>query len=108
MEAELVQLAREAAAALQGPSWVEIAQLFISGVGLACIVGGVFSMKAAGKRRDRESDELAAAFRKHGEAMTQGVAQQSQAMTQGFAQQGRALERQGEVLAALLRRSTPA
>ena len=122
MEAEFFQLAREAAAALQGPSWVEVAQLFISGVGLACIVGGLFSMKAAGKRRDREIDELASAFRKQGEAMTQGFAQQSQAMTQGFAQQsqamtqaftqqgqalerqGRALERQGEVLAELLRR----
>ena len=111
MDAEFLQLAREAAVALQGPSWVEVAQLFVSGVGLACIVGGLFSMKAAGKRRDREIDELAAAFRRQGEAMAQGFVQQGQAMTQAFTQQGqalerqgRALERQGEVLAELLRR----
>ncbi len=111
MDAEFLQLAREAAVALQGPSWVEVAQLFVSGVGLACIVGGLFSMKAAGKRRDREIDELAAAFRKQGDAMTQGFVQQGQAMTQAFTQQGQALERQGqalerqgEVLAELLRR----
>ena len=92
-----MQLAREAVAALQAgplPNWVEVAQLFVSGVGLACIVGGLFSMKAAGKRRDREIDELAAAFRNQGEAMTQA-----------FTQQGRALERQGQVLAELLRRT---
>lgn len=97
MDAELVQLAREAVAALQAgppPNWVEVAQLFVSGVGLACIVGGLFSMKAAGKRRDREIDELAAAFRNQGEAMTQA-----------FTQQGQALERQGQVLAELLRRT---
>ena len=93
MEAELVQLAREAVAALRtgpAPNWVEVAQLFVSGVGLACIVGGLFSMKAAGKRRDREIDELAAAFRQQGDAMTQAFTQQ------------------GEVLAELLRRSNPA
>ena len=101
MEAEFLQLAREAATALQGPSWVEIAQPFVSGVGLACIVGGLFSVKAAGKRRDREIDELAAAFRQQGQALER----QSQAMAQAFTQQGRALERQGEVLAELLRRS---
>ena len=67
MEAELVQLAREAVAALQTgppPNWVEVAQLFVSGVGLACIVGGLFSMKAAGQRRDREIDELAELLRR--------------------------------------------
>ena len=32
-------------------------------VGLGCIVWGLFAMRAAGKRRDREIDEMAAAFR---------------------------------------------
>ena len=97
MDAEFLQLAREAVAALQGPRWVEITQAVASVVGLGCIVGGLFSMKAAGKRRDREIDELAAAFRKQGEAMTQA-----------FTQQGQALERQGQALEALLRRTGPA
>ncbi|MCY4560535.1 MAG: hypothetical protein OXF79_30050 [Chloroflexi bacterium] len=108
MDAEFLQLAREAVAALQGPRWVEITQAVASVVGLGCIVGGLFSMKAAGKRRDREIDELAAAFRKQGEAMTQAFTQQGEAMTQAFTQQGQALERQGQALEALLRRTGPA
>lgn len=71
--------------------WVQTGS---SVVGLGCIVWGLFSMKAAGHRRDREIDELAAAFRKQGEAMTQA-----------FTQQGQALERQGRALEALLRRA---
>ena len=94
MEAEFLRLAQEAAEALQGPSWVEIAQLVVSGVGLGCIVGGLFSMKAAGKRRDREIDEMAAAFRKQAEAADR----RGEAMTQAFTQQGQALERQGQAL----------
>ena len=76
MDAEFLQLARETAAALQGPSWVEIAQLLVSGVGLGCIVWGLFQMQAAGDRRNKEIDML-----------------------------GKTLERQGEVLAELLRRT---
>ena len=60
--------------------WV---QTLSSVVGLGCIVWGLFSMKAAGNRRDREIDELG----------------------KGLQQQGQALERQGEVLAELLRRT---
>ena len=82
--------------------WV---QTLSSVVGLGCIVGGLFAMKAAGHRRDREIDELAAAFRKQGDAMTQAFTQQGAAMTQAFTQQGQALERQGRALEALLRRS---
>ena len=82
--------------------WV---QTLSSAVGLGCIVWGLFSMKAAGHRRDREIDELAAAFRKQGDAMTQAFTQQGNAMTQAFTQQGQALERQGQVLAELLRRT---
>ena len=87
MDTEFLQLAREAVAAMQGPSWVEIAQLAVSGGGLLAILVGLKRMGEAGQRRDREIDELAAAFRKQGEAMTQAFTQQ------------------GEVLAELLRRS---
>ena len=90
MDAEFLQLAREAVAAMQGPSWVEIAQLAVSGGGLFAILVGLKRMGEAGHRRDREIDELAAAFRKQGEAMTQAFTQQ------------------GEVFAELLRRSGPA
>ena len=78
--------------------WV---QTLSSVVGLGCIVGGLFAMKAAGHRRDREIDELATAFRKQGDAMTQAFTQQGQALDR----QGQALERQGRALEALLRRS---
>ena len=87
MEAEFLQLAREAAAAMQGPSWVEIAQLLVSGVGLGCIVWGLFQMQAAGERRNKEIDVLGKTLERQGEAMT------------------KALTQQGEVLAELLRRS---
>ena len=52
------------------------AGLLVSGVGLGCIVWGLFQMQAAGDRRNKEIDVL-----------------------------GKALERQGEVLAELLRRT---
>lgn len=58
-------------------------QTTISAGGLIAILVGLAWMKEAAARRDREIDELAAAFR----------------------QQGQALERQGEVLAELLRRT---
>ena len=72
MEAELVQLAREAVSALQlqaagRPSWVDVAgvviagaQLLVSGLGLGAILVGLARVKEAGVRRDREIDELAA------------------------------------------------
>ena len=56
--------------------------LVFSSVGLGCIVWGLFSMQAAGQRRDREIDELAAAFRKKGEAMTQAFTQQGQVLAE--------------------------
>ena len=58
-------------------------QLLVSGVGLAALFLGLVRMKESGARRDREIDEMARAF----------------------TQQGAALERQGQVLAELLRRS---
>ena len=100
MESEFLQLARVAVAAMQGPSWVEIAQLAVSGVGLLAILVGLKRMGEAGHRRDREIDELAAAFRKQGEAMTQAFTQQAETL----GKIGTALDRQGEVLAELLRR----
>ena len=98
MESEFLQLARQTAAAMQGPSWVEIAQLLVSGVGLGCIVGGLFSMKAAGKRRDREIDVLAENMRESTRVVGQALERQGEAMTQAFTQQG-------QVLAELLRRT---
>ena len=109
MESEFLQLAREAVAAMQlqaagSTSWVEMTQAVASVVGLGCIVGGLFSMKAAGKRRDREIDALVESMRENTRAVGLGLERQAEAMTQ----QGQALERQGEVLAELLRRSNPA
>ena len=93
MESEFLQLAREAVAAMQlqaaaagSTSWVEITQAVASVVGLGCIVGGLFSMKAAGKRRDREIDAMAAAFK----------------------EQSVVLGKVGEGITELLRRSGPA
>ena len=71
-------------------------QILVSGIGVVAIFVGLVRMKEAGERRNREIDELAAAFRQQGEAMTQA-----------FTQQGQALERQGQVLAELLRRTDP-
>ena len=108
MEAELLELAREAVAALQLQAaaagrtrWVEVAQLFISGLGLCAILVGLARMKESGVRRDREIDELAAAFRQQGQALER----QGEAMTQALVQQGQALERQGRALEELLRRT---
>ena len=86
MEPELLQLAREAVAALQAanrPSWVEMAQLVVSAGGLACIVWGLAQMQQAGRRRDSEIDKLG----------------------QAVSQIGQALERQGRALEELLRRT---
>ena len=110
MESEFLQLAREAVAAMQlqaaasgSTSWVEIAQLAVSGGGLLAILVGLKRMGEAGHRRDREIDEMAAAFAQQAETLGKiGTAldRQGEAMTQAFTQQG-------EVLAELLRR-TPA
>ena len=104
MEAELIQLAREAVTALQmqaaaagSTRWVEIIQVGISGGGLIAILVGLKRMGESGARRDREIDELGKGLRQQGEMMAQAL--------QGLRQQGQALERQGEVLAELLRRS---
>ena len=62
MYPEWLALAREAMAALQttqGTSWVEVAHLIVSGVGLSGIFWGLFQMRQAGRRRDREIDIIA-------------------------------------------------
>ena len=124
MDAELIQLAREAVTALQlqaagHTTWVEIAQLALSGGGLFAILIGLKRMGEAGLRRDREIDELGQGLRQQGQALErqgqvmiqaftqqgQALERQGQAMTQAFTQQGQALERQGRALEELLRRS---
>ena len=126
MEAEFLQLAQRAVAALEAAnrtSWVEIAQLGVSSVGLGAILWGLAQMQQAGRRRDKEIDEMAVnmrestrvvgeALERQGAAMTQAFTQQGEAlerqgaaMTQAFTQQGEALERQGRALEELLRRS---
>ncbi len=87
MDAELLRLAQEAVTALQlqaagSTRWVEIAQLAVSGGGLVAILVGLKRMGEAGQRRDREIDEMAAAFRKQGEAMTQAFTQQGQVLAE--------------------------
>ena len=114
MDTELVQLAREAVTALQvqaagSTRWVEVAQLVISGAGLAAILLGLVRMKEAGTRRDREIDELAGAFRKQGEAMTQAFTQQAEALGkigQALDRQGEALRQQGRALETLIERTS--
>ncbi len=101
MDAELLQLAQEAVAALQlqaaaagSTRWVEIAQLAVSGGGLIAILMGLNQVGEAGARRDREIDVLAENMREN-----------TRVVGQALDRQGQALERQGEVLAELLRRS---
>ena len=115
MEAEFLQLAQRAVAALEAAnstSWVEVAQLGISSVGLGAILWGLAQMQQAGRRRDKEIDEMAANMRESTRVVGEALERQGAAMTQAFTQQGQALdrqgaalERQGEVLAELLRRT---
>ena len=102
MDAEFLQLAQEAVAALQGPSWVEIAQLGISGGGPRYQRGG-----SRGDPGGIEADGGSWPPARPGKLMSWRGAfrKQGEAMTQAFTQQGQALERQGQVLAELLRRT---
>ena len=93
MDAELIQLAREAVTALQvqaagHTNWAEIAQIAISGGGLFAILVGLKRMGEAGTRRDREIDELGKGLQQQGEMMTealQALRQQGQALFSGAA-----------------------
>lgn len=89
MEAELIQLAREAVVALRQPNWAEMAAVGI-GVGqILVILGGLWMMNKASNDRNRQLDQQDIALREQGQALRN---------------MGQALERQGEVLAELLRR----
>ena len=83
MEAELVQLAREAVVALRQPNWAEIAALGIGFGQLLVILGGLWMMNKTSNVRNRQLDIM--------EANQQEL--------------GQALRDQGQVLAELLRRS---
>ena len=91
-EAEFLQLAREAGAALEaGPSWVEVAQLLINGLAVIALMVGVVWMQAYGKQREREVDAMAARLR-----------ETNREVEEALDRQGQALDRQGEVFAELL------
>ena len=100
MEAEFFELAREAVVALRQPSWswVDVAQIAVSTGGLVAILLGLARMKEAGRRRDREIDELGKGLRQQGQALER----QGEMMTEAL--QG--LRQQGQVLAELLQRGT--
>ena len=89
MEAELIQLAREAVVALRQPNWAEMAAVGI-GVGqILVILGGLWMMNKASNDRNRQLDQQDVALREQAQALRN---------------MGQALERQGEVLAELLQR----
>ena len=80
----------------QAQVWAALGQVAIRGIGLGAILWGLAQMQRAGQRRDREIDVMVETLRESG---------QRQAETS--AQVGQALERQGQALAELLRRSAP-
>lgn len=85
MEAELLQLAQEATAALQAanqPNWTEVAGAVVGFLQVGLIAWGLRLMGKASDARNRQLDVMEAAQLRQGDA----------------------LERQGEVLAELLRR----
>ena len=90
MEAELVQLAREAVVALRQPNWAEIAALGIGFGQLLVILGGLWTMNKTSNVRNRQLDIMEA---------------NQQELGQALRDQGQALRDQSQVLAELLRRS---
>ena len=104
MEAELLQLAREAVTALQTgppPNWTEVAGLLVSaavGFGqIGLIAWGLRQMGRASEERNRQLDQQGEALRDIGQALRD----QGQALRD----QGQALRDQSQVLAELLRRT---
>ena len=104
MEAELIQLAREAVVALRQPNWAEIAALGIGFGQLVVILGGLWMMNKASNIRNRQLDLMEAAQREQAERQDAALERQGEMMTEAL--QG--LRQQGEVLAELLRRTDPA
>ena len=89
MESEFLQLAREAVVAMQGPpppTWTDVAGVTVGFLQVGLIAWGLRQMGKSSKERNRQLDQQAETLGKIGQA----------------------LDRQGEVLAELLRRSNPA
>ena len=85
MESEFLQLAREAVAALQGPTqptWTDVAAVTVGFLQVGLIAWGLRQMGKSSKERNRQLDQQAETLGKIGQA----------------------LDRQGEALAELLRR----
>ena len=111
MEAELLQLAREATAALQTGgrpvgmtplAWVALGvglgQLVLLGVGL----GLMYRSNTSREQQTRAQTQAEA--QRHAETM-EALRDQSAAMTQAFTQQAEALGKMGAGIAELLRRT---
>lgn len=100
MDPEFLELARAAVAALQvarQPTWVEIAELVIYGIGLAAISWHLWDMKKYGQRRDREIDAWAASLRETNRNLTessQGWAESHQRLDDNTCMLGQLLEQQ--------------
>ena len=80
----------------QAQVWVALEQVAISGIGLGAILWELAQMQRAGRRRDTEIDVMAETLR-----------ESTRRQAETSAQTGQALERQGQALAELLRRSAP-
>ena len=78
--------------------WAQVAATLVVGAGQLVMIGfGLRHMRLSGERRDRQLDAMETAQR-----------EQSDRQGEALGKIGQALDRQGEVLAELLRRSTPA
>ena len=75
MDAELVQLAREAVVALRQPNWAEVWALALSaliGFGqIGVIVWGLRQMDKASEARNRQLDQQDVALRQQGEVLAE-------------------------------------
>ena len=111
MEQEFLQLAREAVVALKDApaappvdiaAWAQVGVTATVGVGqLILIAWGLRRMGKASEERNRQLDIIEAANREQAEA----VREEGRAQAEALGKIGQALDRQGEVLAELLRRT---
>ncbi len=95
MDPEFLELARAAVAALQvarQPTWVEIAELVIYGIGLAAIYWHLWDMKKYGQRRDREIDAWAASLRETNRKLAESVAENGHRLAESPRRLGQQLE----------------
>ena len=95
MDTEFLELAREAVAALQAtrqPTWVEIAELVIYGIGVAAISWHLWDMKQYGQRRDREIDAWAASLRETNRKLAESVAENGRRLAESTRRLGQQLE----------------